>query len=497
MGIKRYFAKSDTTITNAFEPDLATRGTGSNMGAADILETFVIHGQTAAAINSTNAEEARILLKFPIADLMTDRNNGTVPSGSVSYVLKLYNAPHAETLPNNFTLDVVPISRNWNEGSGLDLDSYSDIGQANWNESANNIAWTTPGGDYHNTSTYSVNFDKGTEDIELDITTMVGDWIDNSKDNYGLMLRHTDASLSGSNGSLFTKRFFGRGTEFFFKRPALEARWDSSRKDNRSNFYTSSSLASEDDNINTLYLYNRIRGELKNIPSVGDGDIYLSVYAQTDASGNPSGNPEGIINKSPDASPLDTVVSGGLLFEHGNSVVGVYTASFACSSTASVLYDKWFKGSDDFYSGQFTPQNLAASGIDESITYITSLTNLKDSYTREETPRLRVFSRKKNWSPTIYTKATETISTAIIEDTYFRVSRIRDNHNAIPYGTGSAGSAKNHTRMSYDVSGSYFDLDMSMLEVGYAYGIRIAYYLQGTYKEQSEVFKFRVESVEE
>ncbi len=497
MGIKRYVATADTTITNAFEPDLSTRGTGSNMGASDILETFVIHGQTSAAIGATNVEEARILLKFPITDLMTDRTNGVVPSGSVSYILKLYNAPHAETLPSNFTLDIVPISKNWNEGTGLDMDAYSDIGQANWEMAENGVAWTDSGGDYHNSATSTVSFDKGTENVEVDITTLVGQWIDNTKANHGVMLRHTDASLSGSNGSLFTKRFFGRGTEFFFNKPVLEARWDSSRKDNRSNFYISSSLATESDNINTLYLYNRVRGELKNIPSVGDGDIYVSVYSQTDADGDPDGNPENIINQSPDASPLDTVVTGGLLVEHNNLVAGVYTASFACTATSSVLYDKWFKGSDDFYVGSFEPQTLSAAGHDEPVSYVTKVTNLKDSYTKEEAPRLRVFTREKNWQPTVYTKATAKAKPSVIEDAFYRISRIRDNLNVIPYGTGSVAPSRNHTRMSYDMSGSYFDIDMSLLEPGYAYGIRVAYYLQGTYKEQPEVFRFRVDKTEE
>ncbi len=40
MGIKRYTAISDTTITNAYKADLVTRGTGSNMGLADSLEIF-------------------------------------------------------------------------------------------------------------------------------------------------------------------------------------------------------------------------------------------------------------------------------------------------------------------------------------------------------------------------------------------------------------------------------------------------------------------------
>ena len=43
MALKRYTAISDTTITNAFERNLETRGTGSNMGLADSLEIFSIY----------------------------------------------------------------------------------------------------------------------------------------------------------------------------------------------------------------------------------------------------------------------------------------------------------------------------------------------------------------------------------------------------------------------------------------------------------------------
>ena len=79
---------------------------------------------------------------------------------------------------------------------------------------------------------------------------------------------------------------------------------------------------------------------------------------------------------------------------------------------------------------------------------------------------------------------------SIVEDSYFRIHRVVDNLEVIPYGTGSANN--NFSRLSYDVSGSYFELDTSCLEPGYAYGITFAYYLQGKYKEQPEVFKFKI-----
>ena len=86
MGIKRYYPVTDNTITNSFKNDLATRATASNMGASDILETFVIHGQTSASIDAANAEQSRVLIKFPINTLLTDISNGVVPSSSVEYV---------------------------------------------------------------------------------------------------------------------------------------------------------------------------------------------------------------------------------------------------------------------------------------------------------------------------------------------------------------------------------------------------------------------------
>ena len=68
MSILRYTASLDNTITNAFEENLTTRGTGSNMGSSDILETFSIYGQA----TSSSAEQARILVEFPISQIVAE-----------------------------------------------------------------------------------------------------------------------------------------------------------------------------------------------------------------------------------------------------------------------------------------------------------------------------------------------------------------------------------------------------------------------------------------
>jgi len=130
MSLKRYTAIADNTITNAFERNLVTRGTGSNMGLADSLEIFHIYAQEASASH----ELSRVLVQFPVVTsdatttIQADRSSGLLPSsGSVNFYLKLFNVAHTQTLPRNYTLVISPVSQSWEEGNGLDMDEYSDL----------------------------------------------------------------------------------------------------------------------------------------------------------------------------------------------------------------------------------------------------------------------------------------------------------------------------------------------------------------------------------
>ena len=132
MAILRYTASADNTITNGFQADLTTRGTGSNMGYADALEVYSIYGQTSGSTLGSSQEISRILIQFPISAISADRTAGTLPaSGDVSFYLRLFNAETPFTLPQDFTLTVAPLSRSWQEGTGLDMDEYTDLGESN------------------------------------------------------------------------------------------------------------------------------------------------------------------------------------------------------------------------------------------------------------------------------------------------------------------------------------------------------------------------------
>ena len=477
MAIKRYFSNADTTITNAFKANLTTRGVSGNMGQSDILEVFSIYGQ----VNPSSSELSRILVQFPINDIITDRTNALIPaSGSISWFLKLYNAKHGQTLPKDYTMTVSAVSSSWNEGYGLDMEEYSDIGYANWNtassSSSGTSSWTSAGGDYHTSPTASYFFSNGTEDLIVDVSHIVEQWITGSKSNYGFGIKLSSSHEQAAQ-SFYTKKFFARGTEFFFKKPTLEARWNSVRRDNRGYFFASSSLASAADNLNTIYLYNVVRGQLKNIPAIGTGSIYVKVY--TDSSGSTTITP----------TPNNPVTGGWVS-------TGIYSASFALNTTATEVFDRWFNSTltTCFHTGAIDVYGLDSQDYNPTNKYVVSCTNLKSIYYPEEQARFRFFTRKKDWSPTIYTVATSFIPSEIIESASYKLIRVTDNLEVIPYGTGSLL----HTGLSYDVSGSYFDLDMNLLETDYSYQIKLSFYDGATnsWKEQPETFKFRVEKNE-
>jgi len=491
MGIKKYFATADNTITNARGLNINTRGTGSNMGASDILEAFSIYGQ----VTTSSAELSRVLVNFPITNIANDRTIGKIPSaGKVNFFLRLYNAEHGNTTPKNSQMNVLAVSRSWNEGTGLDMEDYTDLGESNWIKADSSTNWTSVGGDYHASPSYTQSLDNGTEDLRVDITSLVEEWIAGTKANYGVGIKFApsfEAFLSNSSGqdsgsiphnaagatrSYYTKRFFARGTQNFYKKPVIEAQWDSSIKDRRYSFYSSSSLAPAEDNMNQLYIYNRIRGQLRDIPAVGTGDIFMSLY-KTGSEG-------------PTGTPL-TLFNGGTNVTGGHVSTGIYSASVAIDTTENFLYDVWHNDLGTQYTtgSKFSVFDFEADvqvGIGD---YVSSITNLKPKYSDSESARLRLFVRDRDWNPTIYTVATTNIASNVIEDAYWKLIRVQDNETIIDYGTGSL----NHTRMSYDRDGNYFDVDMSMLEKGYSYALKFVYKINDRYDEQSETFKFRVD----
>ena len=517
MAILRYTASIDNTITNAYESNLTQRGTGSNMGYADSVEIFSIYGQLSSSTAGASQELSRAIIQFPVDQIDAARTAGTLPaSGSVSFFLRMYNAETPWTLPQGYTLEVVPISTQWVEGTGLDMDNYQDLGKSNWMSASTTAKWTNMGGDYDTTvpgNMYKVTFPLGWEDIELDISGLVEQWIagpgGGGINNYGVGIFLTSSeeayasassaggvvqNLAGATQTYYTKKFFARSTEFFFKRPVIEARWDSTVKDQRGQFYFSSSFAPASDNLNSIYLYNYVRGRLVNLPGIGTtgnaANLTCSFY-----SSSATGAPTGSAIRLPLGGGVTTALSTNATASYVST--GIYSCSFALTAGASPfegVSDVWRRSDGvEFFTGSIYPSAMPKYGSAPTLNYNTNIRNLRKSYSANETARFRTFVRNKYWNPTIYVKATANNPTEIINSASYSIYRVVDDLTVVSFGTGS--NDYNCTHLSYDVSGNYFDLDMGLLDPGYMYGIKLAYYNDsiGSWIEQPETFKFRVE----
>ena len=612
MSIKRFTANKDNTISSAFKLNLSSRSKEANMGSSDILEMFAIYGQS----SSSSLEQSRILVEFPLSAISSRRDAAEIPaSGSVVFKLKMFNAEHNQTTPEKVTVSTRILTREWSEGSGLDMESYLDEGASNWTSASKGVVWYNEGGDYLSSSymnnsaiplQYNQYLELGVENLDIDVTQIIEEYIKNINGqstaatgsvifntiyppaigdalkiytyegdyrtfqfsnttgstgkvvlvethahantssanlinainthlgdyiaatgqgedltaslsqrvatlygntnisssmssvtasinqfsggtgaiNYGFLLK-----LSGSleDGSLvrsyYTKKFFARSSHHQLERPFIEAQWDSSIKDDRGSIIKSSSLAPSTDNLNNIFLYNRQRGGLVDIPTTGSNVVVSLV--------NPTGSSH-VSLTGPSVTEPNTYITAS---RHSR---GVYKAQFAYSGTESELRDIWhYTGSETgghigiFTGSTFTVGNQSAETHYNIPSYLTNVTNLKSSYSSEEQARFRVYTRNKSWSPNIYTVATNTAPVDTVRDAYYKISRVSDDMTVIPYSTGSTPS---YSSVSYDISGSFFDLDMSILEPNYLYEISFLYKDGIDYIEQKEKFKFRVDA---
>jgi hypothetical protein len=473
MSIKKFHATADTTITNAYKEGIRLRGTEANMGLSDILEVFFLYGQSLdiEATLEDKLEEARILIKFDTAAITTFY--GATAPADTKFILKLTNAAHPFTLARNYDLRVYHLGAPFVEGNGLDMESYKDVDVANWTNSATATAWANPGASptpvfTDATPIVAQTFDTGTENLEVDITAYIDDIFDGTiaTDN-GLLIAISPTITDGSQlNNFYTKKFFSRSSEFFFKRPVIEARKASFTGDDRGRLYKSSPLTAS--NEQSLYLYNTVSGVRESVT----GTVALTLYSD---------------------SAMTALIATGTVT---SPETGVYKAAVTIPDTVLVttIYEKWTAdATTTIKTGSIKLLTREPETNAGEIDYRIDITNMKPSYTREETAKFRLYTRAKDWNPTIYTVASKEVENLIVEKAYYKIVRLVDDETVVKYGIGTAGTNKEHTLISYDASGSYFDFDMSLLEKGYMYGIKVMFSINGELKEQPEIFKFRVD----
>lgn len=339
---------------------------------------------------------------------------------------------------------------------GNDLTSFN--GDLLWVDLPNPLSNLNFAGFYGSGSQH---FDRGDEDLEIDVTRIVADWLSGSigqggNPNNGVVVKHVDLEETGS-ANFYRKSFHSRESLFVDKLPYIEARWENIVKDNRPNFGF--------DLTGSLNFYNFVRGELTTLTGPVTASIKDSVTGDETFSTSVT---------AVEVSP------------------GVFTASFAIpsGSHSGTFYDIWEDGSTLLTSGTFLPTLITGSLFDLNDTYVVAPRGLKRVYRESEKARITVNVRKKNFVTHFGVVATASLTpqTEFIEKMYYSVLNDETGEVVIPFGTGSVP----YTQLSYNASGNYFDLWMRTFVPGFKY--RLLFLLDINNDEQviDDDFTFKV-----
>ena len=189
----------------------------------------------------------------------------------------------------SFDLVLFKINQDWDNGVGYDFEipilvsgegAFSN-GASSWVEAQTGVAWSNGNGVYSGSvsaiTVSSQHFDKGNENIEMDITNFVNGLLTGDT-NYGLGLAYTSPyELMNTTAPQYVG-FFTNNTQTFYE-PYVESIYSNHITDDRNNFFL--------DKANKLYLYVNIVGTPTNLdanPSVNiyDNDgILLSAYTSS------------------------------------------------------------------------------------------------------------------------------------------------------------------------------------------------------------------------
>lgn len=286
MVIRTFFDKNNTIIHN----DLI------NTGLNPVSELF--YGGTAS-----KPQYSRFLFYFDVEKLKALYTGGTYTdltklkhtlrmtnTGSFDNALLGKNTFDGKLRTSSFDLVVFPINQDWDEGTGYDYEYMQTIGignygdvtnsirPSNWVEAQTNVAWSGGNGVYTGSTSgltiASQHFDKGNENIEMDITDYVNGLLTGNT-NYGLALAYSRSLELTPSTDLNYVGFFTRHTQTFYE-PFVETSYDNHIKDDRANFYL--------DKANKLYLYVNLNGTPTNLdalPTVGvydNDDVIFSSY---------------------------------------------------------------------------------------------------------------------------------------------------------------------------------------------------------------------------
>ena len=219
------YPTSDSWISSGSNKTTGITETDQNFGRDQILEIkkFFYNSsfdfQTRALINFTGTDFTNISQSIVDGDI-----------SSPKFYLKLYEAEgNTVDLSTEYTLAAFPLSQSWDQGVGKFADSPKVTNGVSWDNRNNkpgasaNTWWS--GGSYISGSgVASQSFSYQLPDVEMDVTTVVDNWLNGTNNNYGFLLRFS-GSQETDDKTFGQLKFFSKNTNTIFQ-PRLEVRWD-------------------------------------------------------------------------------------------------------------------------------------------------------------------------------------------------------------------------------------------------------------------------------
>lgn len=269
MSIYRsYFSKNDTLIED-------NRTNNSQNPVTEI------------SYGTPNADVSRFIFEIDFKGLIEKIDSGTIkPEKIVRHVLKMVNTirfsedrvggkfnDFVTDRTASFDLNLYNIDEDWDEGNGYDFvyidEQFPQIPQqaVNWFDRKTDVPWTVEGGYISGTTQVlaSQHFEKGNEDIEIDVTDYINDRLfsgstgytaTTSGVTYGLGLKFPDNLEILETLNRQAVAFHVKDTTTFFE-PYIETIYDDRITDDRNYFYL--------DKDNELYLYSNVGGTLQDV----------------------------------------------------------------------------------------------------------------------------------------------------------------------------------------------------------------------------------------
>ncbi len=215
-------------IYPAIDATIYQRYPERNTGIDQILElTKLSASQSYGLYTPTTNQNSRMLIKFSLNEISSSIVAGTIPTSS-RYFLRMWEAEGQE-LAYEYTLNAHPVSQSWFVGYGAYNDSPQNTSGVSWTyRDGSSIAtpWSSSGGDWFTQFAASQSFSYEVPDINMDVTTIVNNWLSGSIPNHGFIVKHTAAGETSSEvlGSL---KFYSKETNTIYV-PRLEVKWDDS-----------------------------------------------------------------------------------------------------------------------------------------------------------------------------------------------------------------------------------------------------------------------------